>query len=160
MDVEKAPARIRELLQRLDAVADMDTLSAQLDIMSAILSAESEEAVFAAANAGTISGQDYAGRPFLILDYSAKRSAPGFTAQGGFPFYYLIRGQDLTDGKDIVLSCGGYTFVSVMDALDRLGALGKPEGYAMVLESRTMKGSGYDVLIPHKYSPPATSKKG
>lgn len=158
MDVEKAPQRIKELLARLDAVADMDTLSAQLDIMAAILTAESEEAVFAAANAGTLSGQDYAGRPFLILDYSIKRSSPQFTSQGGFPFYYLIRGQDLTDGKDIVLSCGGYTFVSVMDALDRLGSLSTPGGYAMVLESRTMKGSGYDVLIPHKYNPPAAKK--
>ena len=137
----------------------MGTADAQLDIMSRIIDATTEEEIFAAANAGTISGQLAAGRPFLLLGHDKKRSAPGFVAQGAFPFYALCRVQFLDTGETGVLDCGGYTFISVLDALDRNGHLDKhPAGYPMVLESRQMQ-SGFSVLIPHPVKSPEPAKK-
>lgn len=165
IDLASAPAKVLDLIKRLSLTATTDTAAAQLDIMATILSATSEEEIFAAANAGTISGQDHTGQPFLIRDYEAKKSAPGFISQGGFPFYYLLRVTDLQDGAEHVITCGGFTFVSVMDSLDRGGHIAKAMeehgGYPMVLEARTMRGSGYDVLIPHRYilTPPTSQAK-
>lgn len=157
LDLERVPEKVRDLVRRLDRFATSDTATAQLEIMAAILSATSEEDIFAAANAGTESGKAWGDsqEPFLITDYEMKRSAPGFVAQGGFPFYCLLRIKSLQDGRETVLTCGGFTFISVIDALDRGGfltaATEKHGGYPMRLESRTMQGSGFDVLIPHPH---------
>lgn len=154
LDVTQVPPKIREMLARIKLNATYGTLSAQVNIMENIASATSEEEIFAAANAGTMSGQAVAGRPFLLLEYDWKPSAPGYVQQGAFPFYALCRVSFLDDGKEAVLDCGGYTFVSVVDSLDKNGHLAAhPDGYPMILESRRMN-SGYDVLIPHPYKVP------
>lgn len=163
IDLAKVPGSVQDLIRRLDATATTDTATAQLEIMAAILNSTSLEDIFAAANAGTESGKDWGERqePFLITGWEVKRSAPGFVSQGGFPFYYLLRVKSLENGREAVVTCGGYTFVSVMDALDRNGHLEAAEkahgGFPMRLESRTMQGSGYDVIIPHPHVLTASS---
>lgn len=161
IDVSRVPEHVRTMLQRLDVNATSDTASAQLDIMSRILEATTEEEIFAAANAGTVSGQSVAGRNFLLHSFDWKRSAPAFVQQGAFPFYALCRVTMMDTGEDHVLDCGGFTFVSVLDGLDRLGAIEAKEngqgGYPMVLEARPMP-SGFTVLIPHPAKVPAASK--
>lgn len=163
IDLATVPQNVKELIRRLDASATTDTATAQLEIMANILASESEEDIFAAANAGTESGKDWgeSQEPFLITDYEVKRSAPGFIAQGGFPFYYLLRVKSLLNGRESVVTCGGYTFVSVMDALDRNGHLAAAQkahgGYPMYLTNKTMQGSGFDVLIPRPHVLTVTS---
>lgn len=152
------PPAVKTMLQRLDLNAVSGTASAQLSIMANILAAESEEEIFAAANAGTVNGQNTAGRPFTIQGFDWKRAAAGYVEQGAFPFYALVQAHFLDTGEDATLVCGGFTFVSVLDKLDQGGYLeGKKAetygGYPMVLESRRMS-SGFDVLIPHPYEAP------
>lgn len=163
IDLATVPEAIKSMLSRLDVAASMaSTGTAQLDIMAHILTAESEEEIFAAANAGTVSGQSVAGRPFLLKEFDWKRSAPAFVAQGAFPFYALCRVSMIDTGEDAVLDCGGFTFVSVLDKLDTGGYLETAEanklgGFPLVLEARAMQ-SGFTVLIPHKYKAPAPAK--
>jgi hypothetical protein len=158
IDLAKVPPRVRQLVERLSLNATVGTAGAQLDIMDQILSATTEEELFAAANAGTTSGQDVAGQAFLIKDWEYKRSAPGYVEKGAFPYYVLLRAQMVMDGRELVLNCGGFTVVSVIDGLDRLGklseAIAQKGGYPMVLEARQTT-SGFDVLIPHPYAMPA-----
>lgn len=159
IDLDRVPPKVKEMVNRIRNAANYNTVNAQLDIMAAIQTAVSEEDIFEAATAGTMSGQKAAGRPFLLKEYDWKPSAPGYVAQGAFPWYALVKAQFLDDGKETVLDCGGFTFVSVLDALDINGHLAKyPEGYPMVLESRQMN-SGFHALIPHKYQPPKAPAK-
>lgn len=160
IDLDRVPQRVRQLAERLNVSATVGTTGAQLDIMDKILAATTEEELFAAATAGTVSGQDRAGRPFLITDWEYKRSAPGYVDQGAFPFYVLLRVRYPDNGEEEVLSCGGFTFVSVIDGLDRMGALTRAieehGGYPLMIEARRM-ASGFDVLIPHPFKMPATA---
>lgn len=163
LDLDAVPPKVRELANRLNVSATTGNAGAQLDIMNQILSATTVEELFAAADAGTVSGQDHAGEPFLIKDWEYKRSAAGYVEQGAFPFYVLLRVQFLKDGREVVLNCGGFTVVAVIDSLDRMGELSKAieniGGYPMVLEARRT-ASGFDVLIPHPYDPaPVPPKK-
>lgn len=161
MDLEQVPEKVRQMLARIGNAATSDTGHVQLDIMERIQEAETEEELFEAANAGTVAGKSVAGRPFLIHEFEWKHSARAFIEQGAFPFYALLRVTMLDTNKDQVLNCGGLTFVSVLDMLDRKGFLAakmeKLGGYPMVLESRATQ-TGFDVLIPHAYVAPKSAK--
>lgn len=158
IDLTQVPERVRQLVDRLKLSSTFqNTASIQLGIMDQILSATSEDEIFAAANAGTIAGKDVAGRVFLIHEHDWMRSAPGYIAQGAFPFYALCKVTFLDTGDNAVVNCGGFTFVSVLDALDRNGHLEKhPDGYPMVLEVRQTQ-NGMDVVIPRPFKMPQNS---
>ena len=78
VDLATVPPAVKTMLQRLDVSAVAGTAEAQVEIMNQIITAETEEAIFAAANAGTINGQDFAGRPFLLQGFDWKRAGAGF----------------------------------------------------------------------------------
>jgi len=154
------PENVRELVNRLNLSAGFSSsVDAQLDIMSRILEQETLAGIFEAADTGSNSGKSFAGRPFIVQTggWEWKRSAEGFRKQGGFPFYALLKVTALDDGKEYVLDCGGFSFVSVLDRLDCLGWIERQTeesgGLPMILEARTMT-SGFDVLIPHMYAGP------
>lgn len=160
IDLSHVPANVQQLVARLNNAAGFSSsVDAQLDIMSRILEAETLEGIFEAADTGSISGKEFAGRPFVLKsgDYDWKRSAPGFVRQGGFPYYALLKVTALDDGKEYVIDCGGFSFVSVLDRLDCLGwiekATNETGGLPLMLEARQM-ASGFEVLIPHLYNGP------
>lgn len=123
--LDQVPATVASLIRRIASSATQDDggITAQIEIMNLIQSASTLEDIFAAANAGTLSGQDYTNRPFLLHsdNYEWKRSASGFISEGGFPYYALMRVRDLTDQAERVISCGGYGFVATLDALSTKG---------------------------------------
>src|SRR5258708_6000399 len=63
------PAPVLAMARALDVESTLDDSAvnpATLDIMARILEAEGEDAVFAAANGGTLKGKDFIGVPFLL----------------------------------------------------------------------------------------------
>src|SRR5258708_17739171 len=93
------PASIRNMAIMLDGRATLDASGANaatLSIMKAILEAEDEDAIFAAANAGTTSSKNFIGVPFALngdpsVSIEYKKSGAMIREQGGFPFYALIK---------------------------------------------------------------------
>jgi hypothetical protein len=149
---DNAPAEVINVLRRLNVSATTDSTGAQFEIMAGIQRATTLDEIFAAANAGVRSGEDYTNRPFLLRSdgFEWKRSARQFLADGGFPFYGLLRVTDVTTGELVTLACGGYSFVSTLDALDTKGFLAQYDaqgGMPLMIQAKTMKGSGYDVLL-------------
>lgn len=115
---------VLQLVLKMDLESTLDSSGvnpAVLNIMSKILTADTEEALFAAANAGTTAGKDFLGIPFQFMwnDESGqpktelKRSAAVFREQGGFPYYYLMTVMNTQTGEELIVNCGGYTFMSV-----------------------------------------------
>jgi hypothetical protein len=155
---DAVPEKVRNLIRALKLNATFDTGQAQLSIMDRILAAETEEEIFAAANAGTVSGKDLAGRPFVLVSDNVewKTSAEQYRTQGAFPFYALIRCTALDTGDEVVADCGGYSFVATLWALTSRGFLQAYEeqgGMPLVIEAKRMT-SGYDVLLLQPYRGP------
>lgn len=160
LDPAQVPEAVRHLLDRLNQSAIYEgSATAAVEIMNGILQAETLDEIFAAGEAGTKSGKDNAGRPFVLTDgcIEWKRSAPGYVQTGGFPFYALARVTFLDNGQEAVLDCGGYTVVSVFESLERRGFLAtateEKGGIAVILEAK-QTSSGFSVLIPHLYTGP------
>src|SRR5260370_7687877 len=94
----KTPASIRNMAIMLDGRATLDASGANaatLSIMKAILEAEDEDAIFAAANAGTTSSKNFIGVPFALngdpsVSIEYKKSRPIIREHARFPFYALI----------------------------------------------------------------------
>lgn len=150
--LEGAPAEVVNLIRRIALNATDEGLTAQFEIMAAIQRADTLDAIFEAANAGTMSGEDFVGRVFLLKSdgFEWKKSAMQFVRQGGFPYYALLRVTELSTGSDRVVSCGGFSFLSTLDALSTKGFLAQFDdqgGMPLVINAKTMKGSGYDVLL-------------
>lgn len=130
---------------------DTDSTQAGQDaasIMESILSAETEEGVFAAQEGGSLSTQDYVNKPFRLLPENVQFRKSTIEGQG-LPFYALMRVTDEETGDELVVNGGGNSFVSVLWKLIQLGAL---EGYGksggrmfMVAEKGTQ--SGFTVLL-------------
>lgn len=158
--LDEIPSKVAVLIRRIASSATQDDggMTAQIEIMNLIQEAETLDEIFAAANAGTLSGQDFTNRPFLLHSdqYEWKRSSAGFISEGGFPYYALMRVRDLSDQKEKVISCGGYGFVATLDALSTKGPKDSEKsflqicdeqgGMPLVLRSKTT-ASGFSVLI-------------
>lgn len=149
---ENAPAEVLNLLKRLNLNASLDSSTAQFEIMAGIQRATTLDEIFAAANAGTISGEDFTNRPFLLKSdgFEWKRSARQFLQDGGFPFFALLRVTEIMTGQEKVIACGGYSFVATLDAISSKGYLEQCDaqgGMPLQIQAKTMKGSGYDVLL-------------
>lgn len=133
---------------------------AVLQIMQNILTAEGEDEIFAAANAGTTAGKEYVDKPFLLKqdDIHWKKSGAMFAEQGGFPFYALMNVTDLETGEyPRVINCGGYTFLTTMWKLAQGRILGQYEDKGgMPLIIRGKPASQGVVLIPQKFIMPKT----
>jgi len=160
-----APSQaVEEFARRLAGIAVMDASgvnTAVLEIMHNILTAEGEEAVFAAANAGTESGKTFLDSPFRLRSDAIewKASAAMYREQGGFPFYSLLRLTRLDNDRPLVLTCGGFTFITTLWALwdqnilDRYDVYG---GMPLVIKAKTA-ASGFDFLMLHRHVVPNES---
>lgn len=115
-------------LAKLATLDEGATDPAVLEIMGNILTAEDEDAIFAAANAGTTAGKDFTNIPFALKSdgVSYKLSANAYREQGSFPFYSLLRVVNLQTGEPLVLNCGGHGFLSTLYRLQKVNYFGKP----------------------------------
>ena len=145
----------------LEITMDDSTNPAVFDIMEQILAAGDMDAVFAAANAGTTAGKDYAGKPFYLRreDIQWKVSTIGLE-QDGFPVYLLCKVTDMSTGERFVMNCGGVTFCTTVYILGKLDAFSKfgEEGMPLVIKEKAVR-NGRTVLILDKYVVPAASKR-
>jgi hypothetical protein len=121
---------ILSLARRLDAEAVLDSTNAIeifRQVSSNIMDAEDIEAVFAAANQGTISGKEFVGTPFLLRheDLSFRKSRFGLESDDftKFPFYCFMNVTKLETGERLPITCGGYVVVLATWKLRELGAL-------------------------------------
>jgi hypothetical protein len=162
--MEAIPAPVLAMARALDVESSLDDSGvspATLDIMARILEAEGEDAVFAAANGGTLKGKDFTGVPFLLHAEKAevKRSAAMFTEQGAFPYYMLARVTNLQTGEvDVPLSCGGFSYMTTYWRLRQLGILQSySEGMPLILTGKpAARGT---VLLLNKYVIPTMPSK-
>lgn len=158
LNLDTLPEHVKDMISFLRINSSFDTTSAQIDIMDRILRADTMEKAYQAANAGTISGKDFAGTPFLLREPGSidwKRSAPGFIRQGGFPFYAFIRVISLATGEEALLDCGGFSFMAVLHKIVTTDEFEKhPGGIPLILQSKTMQGSGFDVVLLLPYNGP------
>lgn len=152
------PSNIAAFARAVELESTMDNGGAVRDIMEQILSAESIEDVFAAADAGTISGKDMADVPFFLRkdDIEWKMSASAYRENGQFPFYTLLRVGDLETGEKKVVSCGGSTFVTTIWRLIQIGAFEKFDDRGMPLVIKAKPTGLGAVLIPQLYKLPKT----
>jgi hypothetical protein len=156
---------LRQMIRRQAIEADLpenvqDGKDFIYDIMERILTAETVEDVFAQQEAGLISGQDFTDRPFFLRTdgISIRKS----TKPGGLPFYAMLKVLEISTGEDLVINCGGTTFMAVLEALrqknyfdptpDRLS------GAPVVLIAKPSPAGAYLLLLPYKM--PAPSQRG
>src|ERR1700743_2602943 len=90
--------------------AQADSLGTSIQIADSILAAAlsgDEDAIFDAADAATISGEDFVDILFMARndDVMWRPTAESYLKEGAFPFYALIRTED-EDGKTVVVNCG------------------------------------------------------
>src|SRR4029077_274325 len=129
-----------------------------LEIMHNILTATDEDAIFAAANAGTVSGKNFTGIPFLLKSDGVqwKRSGNQFTSEGGFPWYALLRVTNLQTGEQQVVNCGGLSFVTTLWRLIETGSIESWDdkgGMPLQLIGKPTS-AGYTILLLSKYVMP------
>src|ERR1700749_1533718 len=121
------PPEVGLMMNTLKEIAVQDdSMSTSLQIMDTILSQTSEEEIFDAAEAGTLSSENYVGVPFRVKSDSVSWRSSGsqYTDEGAFPYYALVRILDV-DGKPQVLNCGGVSVVPTLFALWDKGILEK-----------------------------------
>jgi hypothetical protein len=158
------PVPIVNMVRALEIEATMDTEGpnpAVYNILSAILTADTENDILAAALAGTTSGKDFVDVPFRLRkeDIQWKVSGGLYRTQGAFPFYALCEVTELQTGERRVISCGGSTFCVVMWRFAQTGVFDPyydEGGYPFMLKSKPA-GIG-QVLIPTKYFIPEPSR--
>jgi hypothetical protein len=123
-------------------------------IMESILGADTEEAIFAAANQSTTATKNFLDRPFLLRgeDIQWKESAEIYRSGKGFPWYTLLKITDLQTGEALTLNGGGWTFVFCLYRLQQINAFAnhEPNGMPMVLRAKPAS-SGYSVVLPFRY---------
>lgn len=152
------------MVRALEIESTMDTEGpnpAVYNILNAILSADTENDVLAAAMAGTTSGKDFADVPFRLRkeDIQWKVSGGLYRTQGAFPFYALCEVTELQTGERRVISCGGSTFCAVMWRFIQTSVFDPyydDGGYPFVIKAKPA-GAGL-VLIPQKYFIPETHR--
>jgi hypothetical protein len=152
-----ASQTMQEVARAIQANSTMDI--GEIDpairqIMENLLGAETEDAIFAAANAGTTATKNFLDRPFLLRgdDIVWKESAEIYRSGKGFPWYALPKVTDLQTGEMLTLNGGGWTFVFCLFRLQQINAFAKyePHGMPMVLRAKAAS-SGYSVVLPFKY---------
>lgn len=151
------PPAFQAMIDDLASVATTDALSSAVQIADGILAAAvsgDEEAIFEAANAGTISGENYVDEPFNVRHDAVQwnKTSEQYLKEGAFPYYALVR-TDGSDGSPMVLNIGGQSTVPTLYALWSGGVLEKYGEQGMPLIMRVVKtGAGWDLLKLHKYA--------
>lgn len=126
-----------------------------MDLMERILSAETVDEVFEAQTGGIISGQDFAGKPFIVMDdddITWKKSTKVNVDQNGFPLYAILNVVEY-GGDERVIACGGRTFVAVLRSLQLKGYFDRdkyPHGQSLIINSTATAAGAYLSLQPFK----------
>jgi len=157
---------LRAMVQNLrteteDLAVDSDVFV--MDLMEQILAADTVEDIFAAQEAGLLSGKDFTNRPFLLKeeDIIVVRS----NLRTGFPFYARMQVTEIGMGEPpLTLACGGKTFMAVLLALRTKGYFktdkAYPEGKPLVLIATESGDGAYLSLRPFAgYRPANASAK-
>lgn len=146
------PPEFAAMIETLkDIAATEDALGASVQIAAGILAAGAtgdEDAIFGAADAGTVSGEDYIDIPFRAVHdrITWKKSGDQYENDGGFPYFALVRTWN-ADGDPMVLSCGGQSVVPTLFALWDNGVLERYGDEGMWVTLRQVRtNSGYDLL--------------
>jgi hypothetical protein len=136
-----------------------------MDLMERILNADTADAVFDAQESSMVSGKDFSSRPFVIAsadDIEWRRSTQVNTDGGGFPLYAVMRVTEIATGDEVMLNCGGKTFVTVLYALikrDYFNAALHPAGRSLVIVAVPSPAGAYLKLQPFK-RPESRGKSG
>jgi hypothetical protein len=147
---QSAQDAVISFASELDALSTIDdgTLDTSvLDIMSRILDATDEDAIFAAANAGTKASKMFLNTPFRLPSNGItwKKSGAQYIEQGGFPWYALTRVIDLSTGEEETINGGGLSYVTTLYKLWKTGTLARYDadgGMPLILEGKpAVKGS-------------------
>jgi hypothetical protein len=153
------PEAFRTMINTLSALAsDGDSLSASVDIANNILTQGSLDAIFAASEAATISGENFIGIPFPLIGnrIAWRKSGDQFQDQGGFPFYALVNTVD-PDGNNVMLALGGVSVAPTIFGIWDGGHLDEFGDKGLMVELYTVKtGSNWDLIKLRKYA----GKKG
>lgn len=142
-------------LDGLSTIVDGELDTSVLDIMSRILDATDEDAIFAAANAGTKATKMFLNTPFRLPSdgITWKRSAAQFIEQGGFPWYALCRVVDLSTGEETTLNGGGLSYITTLYKLWKTGTLTKYDddgGMPLILEGKPAAKGSIVLIKPFK----------
>jgi len=138
-----------------------------MDIMEKILAAGSIEDVFAAQDAGMLSGKDFINRPFFLreADIVIRPSSMGNVEAGGFSHYAIMRVTEYGTNEELTVNCGGFTFMTTLFKLRDLGYFDEEKGCpkigrAFILTSTSTEGDrAYITLRPFKVPEPANGGK-
>lgn len=152
------PPAFRSMIEDLTSIVGEqgDALGTSIQIADAILAAAltgDETAIFDAADAATISGEDFVDVPFMARndDIMWRPTAESYLKEGAFPFYALIRTED-EDGKTVVVNCGGQSTVPTLYGLWKSGVIAKYGEDGMPLVFKTKKtAANWDLLLLRKY---------
>lgn len=135
---------------------DADVFATQDSIAEAILTAATEDEIFAAADAGTTATKDYVGKAFLLHpDNITVRVSTLRTEEGGIAgtgYYLLLRVKDLESGTDKVLNTGAQSLIATVMALRDGGHMDKygPEGMPLIIGSKGAANGDVLILKPFK----------
>lgn len=147
------PPEVVAIVNDLKNVAtEEDNLAVQFSIMGNILSAETEEDILAAGDAGTLSSDEYVGIPFRVKDSAItwKFTADRYLKEGAFPFFALVNIVD-ADNKPQTMTAGGMSVVATLYALQKKGIIAQygEQGMPLVIDSKKTN-AGFDVLFLRK----------
>lgn len=174
--------QIAAMIRRLESAAlTADDRATQLRIMENILSAEDEESLFRAQEAGTVSSKNFLEIPFRLraAGIEWRQSAPQYVEQGQFPVYALLTVETLEHGDTVVVNAGGLSTCAVLAKMTEwdedtsrpvekrpFAAYEEDGGRPMQFVARTTT-SGYDVILlkpvvvaPAKTTRSRTAKNG
>lgn len=143
--------KLRQMLDilRLESAQSNRGSEFVMEIMERILAAESFEQIFAEQESGMVSGKDFAGRPFLLHGDNIEVMPSRFES---LPFYFLLKVTALDTGEEVVLNCGGMTFVATLHGLRQNGYFENPEypdGRTLVLSATPSPQGAYLSLRPY-----------
>jgi hypothetical protein len=153
-----APEEIKALVQKMAAESESfgdSGLEITMGIMGRILTAASEEEIFAAADAALTSSQDYIQIPFRLKEDGLTARKSTVEESNGFPYYWIMKVTEIESGEEVTLSCGGASAVATLSALRDNGILAKYEdqgGMPLVFFEKAAKVGSIVLLRPYRGS--------
>jgi hypothetical protein len=163
--------RLAEMMKSIHLAASFDTSPGGndfvMDLMEQILRATSEDEIFELQESGMVAGKDFAGRPFLIKaeDIQWKNAGQTYIDQGAFPYYAIFKVTTMDTAEEVVVNCGGKTFVATIWALmnnndgDALSPERFPDGRPLVIKANPSPNGAYLTVAPVRMPQPASGKR-
>lgn len=161
-EILRAMVTTLKLETELDTSEGMSTEDFVFDIVESILSAETEEEIFDAQEAGSESGKEFIDRPFFLTEDGLTFRRSMIPTPGSLPFYAMMDITEISTGEEHVVSCGGISVVSVLFSLrakEFLNAEKYPTGKPLVLIGKST-AAGYTRLEIRPYRLPEVKPSG